>query len=89
MYKTVIRRVRTDQIARRLVKADLPVAKIADLLEFPDSQHIARYFQSVKHISPVAYRKTHVRPSVSLWRSQTGDSFPRSGFAPTAEAELK
>jgi hypothetical protein len=45
-------------------------------------QHIARYFQADKHLSPVAYRKVHVRPGASLWRSQNGDSFPRSGVVP-------
>ena len=79
-----VRRIRTDHIARLLVETDLPVAKIADLLGFPDIQHIARYFQADKHISPVAYRKVHVRPGTSLWRSQNGDSFPRSGVVPMA-----
>ena len=55
--------MRTDQIARLLVETDLPVAKIADLLGFPDMQHIARYFHADKHISPVAYRKAHGRPA--------------------------
>lgn len=76
------RRVRTDQIARLLVETDLPVAKIADLLGFPDVQHIARYFQSDKHLSPVAYRKIYGRLAASSWRSQNGDSFPRSGVVP-------
>ena len=80
------RRVRTDQIARLLVETDLPVAKIADLLGFPDVQHIARYFQADKHLSPVAYRKIYGRPAASPWRSQNGDSFPRSGVVPEATA---
>jgi LacI family transcriptional regulator len=77
-----IRRIRTDHIARLLMETDLPVAKIADLLGFADTQHIARYFQADKHISPVAYRKVHVRPGTALWRSQNGDFFPRSGVVP-------
>jgi len=84
-----VRRLRTDQIARLLVETNLPVAKIADLLGFPDTQHIARYFQADKHLSPVAYRKAHGRPGASLWRSQNGDSFPRSGVVPAAAAGLK
>ncbi len=77
-----IRRVRTDQIARLLVETDLPVAKIADLLGFPDVQHIARYFQADKHLGPVAYRKIYGRPATFPRRSQNGDSFPRSGVVP-------
>jgi LacI family transcriptional regulator len=74
-----IRRVRTDRIARLLVETDLSVAKIADLLGFPDTQHVARYFRADKHLSPVAYRKTHGRPGALQRCSQNGDSFPRSG----------
>jgi len=84
-----VRRIRTDHIAQMLVETDLPVAKIADLLGFPDVQHVARYFQADKHISPVAYRKVHVRPGASPWRSQNGDSFPRSGVVPMAMAGIK
>jgi len=84
-----VRRIRTDHIARLLAETDLPVAKIADLLGFSDTQHIARYFQADKHISPVAYRKVHVRPGASLWRSQNGDSFPRSGVVPNGNAGIK
>jgi len=84
-----VRRIRTDQIARLLVETDLPVAKIADQLGFPDTQHIARYFQAGKRISPVAYRKIHGRPAAALWRSQNGDSFPRSGVVPMAANELE
>jgi LacI family transcriptional regulator len=83
-----VRRVRTDHIARLLVETDLPVAKIADLLGFPDTQHIARYFQADKRISPVAYRKVHGRPGVAPWRSQNGDSFPRSGVVPMTAVEI-
>jgi len=84
-----IRRIRTGHIAQLLVETDLPVAKIADLLGFPDTQHIARYFQTDKKISPVAYRRTYGRPVISSWRSQNGDSFPRSGVVPAAMAGIK
>jgi len=84
-----IRRIRTDHIARLLVETDLPVAKIADLLGFPDTQHIARYFQADKKISPVAYRKTYGQAIVTPWRSQNGDSFPRTGVVPAAMAGIK
>jgi len=77
-----VRRVRTDHIARLLVETDLPVAKIADSLGFSDVQHIARYFQADKRLSPVAYRKTHGWPGATRWSSQNGDSFPRSGVVP-------
>ena len=57
-----IRRVRTDQIARFLVETDLSVTQIADALDFPDFQHVARYFRAVKKISPTAFRRFHGRP---------------------------
>ena len=84
-----IRRVRTDQIARLLIETDLPVGKIADLLGFPDTQHIARYFQAGKHLSPIAYRKAYGPSNVSMSRSQTGDSFPRTGVVPLATLNIK
>jgi LacI family transcriptional regulator len=54
-----IRRARTDQIARLLVESDTAVAKIAEILGFPDAQHVARYFRAGKKISPTTYRKTY------------------------------
>jgi LacI family transcriptional regulator len=61
-----IRRVRTDQIARLLVETNMGVAEIADLLGFADAQHIARYFRSGKHMSPVGYRNTYGRRRAAL-----------------------
>jgi LacI family transcriptional regulator len=52
-----IRRVRTDHIARLLVETHLPVTQIASSCGFEDSQHFARYFRSVKRMSPIEYRK--------------------------------
>jgi len=80
-----IRRVRTDQIAQLLVETDLPVAQIADLLGFADTQHIARYFRAGKHTSPLAYRKAYGPPGTAGWCSQTGDSFPQSGVVPVLQ----
>ena len=80
-----IRRVRTDQIAQLLVETDLPVAQIADLLGFADTQHIARYFRADKHTSPLAYRKTYGTTGLPGWRSQNGDSFPQSGVVPVLQ----
>jgi LacI family transcriptional regulator len=74
-----IRRVRTEQIARLLIETDLPVAQIADLLDFSDVPHIARYFRAGKGISPLAYRKTYGSLEPAGWRSRNGDSFPQSG----------
>jgi LacI family transcriptional regulator len=80
-----IRRVRTDQIARLLVETDLPVAQIADLLGFVDTQHIARYFRAGKHTSPLAYRKAYGPPGLVEWCSQNGDSFTQSGVVPVLQ----
>jgi LacI family transcriptional regulator len=80
-----IRRVRTDHIARMLVETDLPVAQIADVLGFADVQHIARYFRADKQVSPLAYRQKFGRLNPSLWRSQDGGFFPRSGVVGTLQ----
>ena len=77
-----IRRMRTDQIAQLLVETDMPVAQIADLLGFADTQHIARYFRAEKGMSPLAYRKAYGTPGLLSWQSQNGDSFPQSGVVP-------
>jgi LacI family transcriptional regulator len=58
-----IRRVRGDHIARMLVETDLPIAGIAEILGFKDAHHIARYFRSAKHLSPLRYRIAHGRYS--------------------------
>jgi LacI family transcriptional regulator len=56
-----IRRVRTDHMARLLVETDLPVTSIAEMLQFNDAHHFARYFRSGKQITPLRYRKAHGR----------------------------
>ncbi len=56
-----IRRIRTDQIARMLVETNQPVAQIAERLNFPSLQHVARYFHKVKQMTPLAYRRLHGR----------------------------
>jgi LacI family transcriptional regulator len=73
-----IRRVRTDLIARLLVETSMPVAEIADLLGFTDTQHIARYFRAGKGSSPSAYRRSYGR-GAPLGHSQNGYSFPQTG----------
>jgi len=80
-----IRRVRTDQIAQLLVETDLPVAQIADLLGFADTQHIARYFRAGKRVSPLAYRKTYGALGLTDGRSQNGNCFPQSGVVPVLQ----
>jgi LacI family transcriptional regulator len=74
-----IRRVRTDKMAQLLVETQLPVCEIAETLGFGDVQHFARYFRSVKNMSPLAYRKTYAAYSAQNRRSQFGDSFAQSG----------
>jgi LacI family transcriptional regulator len=69
-----IRRVRTDKMAQLLVETQLPVCEIAETLGFGDVQHFARYFRSVKNMSPLAYRKTYAAHSAQHPRSQFGDS---------------
>jgi LacI family transcriptional regulator len=74
-----IRRVRTDKMAQLLVETQLPVCEIAETLGFGDVQHFARYFRSVKKMSPLAYRKAYAAYSAQQPRSQFGDSYTQSG----------
>jgi LacI family transcriptional regulator len=76
-----IRRVRTDQIARLLVETDLPVSAIADLLGFPQVQHVARYFRATKGLSPGRYRQMYGRQNYRGGGSQNGVSFSQTGVA--------
>jgi transcriptional regulator GlxA family with amidase domain len=71
--------VRTDKIAQLLVETQLSVREIADAMGFGDVQHFARYFRSVRNVSPLAYRRSlggHQAPEA---RAQIGDSFTQIG----------
>jgi LacI family transcriptional regulator len=57
-----IRRIRVDLIAQMLMETDLPVSDIARTLGYENLQHIARYFRKEKHMSLVAFRKSHGSP---------------------------
>jgi LacI family transcriptional regulator len=57
-----IRRIRVDLISQMLVETDLPVSDIARALGYENLQHIARYFRKEKHMSLVAFRKSHGSP---------------------------
>jgi LacI family transcriptional regulator len=74
-----IRRVRTDKMAQLLVETQLPVHEIAQTLGFGDVQHFARYFRSVKKMSPLAYRKAFAGYSMQQPRSQFGDNDTQCG----------
>jgi LacI family transcriptional regulator len=74
-----IRRVHTDKMAQLLVETHLPVSKIADTLGFGDVQHFARYFRSVKKMSPLAYRKSYAGYLAQQPRSQFGVLYAQSG----------
>jgi LacI family transcriptional regulator len=74
-----IRRMHADKMAQLLVETHLPVREIAETLGFGDVQHFARYFRSVKKMSPLAYRKAYARYSTQQPHSHSGDSFTQSG----------
>jgi len=83
-----IRRVRTEKIARLLVETELSVAQIADMLEFSDAQHIARYFRAGKQVSPRSYRNTYGLHRHSVQRSQNGDLLSQNSVAMRETKEL-
>ena len=74
-----IRRMHTDKMAQLLAETHLPVREIAETLGFGDAQHFARYFRSVKKMSPLAYRKAYAGYSAQPPRSQFGP-FGTSAF---------
>jgi LacI family transcriptional regulator len=74
-----IRRMHTDKIAQLLVETQQPVCEIAETLGFGDVQHFARYFRSVKKMSPLAYRKAYAGFSSLHPPTHSGDSFAQSG----------
>jgi LacI family transcriptional regulator len=76
-----IRRVRTDMMAQLLVETQLPVREIAEALGFGDVQHFARYFRSVKNMSPLAYRQSFAGHPLQQPRSQFGDYYTQRGVA--------
>ena len=56
-----IRHSRVDQIAKMLVETNQSILQIALSSGFTDANHISRYFQQEKGISPIAYRKQYCR----------------------------
>jgi len=74
-----IRRMHTEKMAQLLVETHLPVREIAETLGFGDVQHFARYFRSVKKMSPLAYRKAHAGYLTQQRGAQFGDSFTQTG----------
>jgi LacI family transcriptional regulator len=60
--KSILREIklaRTEEIARLLLETDMPVSRIAEELGYQSADHLARYFRSVRGISPLAYRKKY------------------------------
>lgn len=54
-----IRHSRVNQIARMLIETNQSILQIALATGFTDANHISRYFQQEKEISPIAYRKQY------------------------------
>lgn len=54
---------RVNHMAEMLIRTNLPVFQIAELLGYPDASNISRYFKRQKGMSPSAYRK-RLAPSV-------------------------
>jgi LacI family transcriptional regulator len=74
-----IRRMHTEKMAQLLVETHLPVREIAETLGFGDVQHFARYFRSVKKMSPLAYRKAYAGYLAQQPGAQFGVSFTQTG----------
>jgi len=58
-----IKRWRCQSIEQMLLETDLSIAKIAIELGHPDAKHIARYFKTVKGLTPGKYRQQNQKRS--------------------------
>ncbi len=58
-----IKKTRVAQIERLLLDTDCTVAEIAKILGFPDADHIASYFRSVRGVNPQTLRSSARRVS--------------------------
>ncbi len=76
-----IRRVRTDRRGQLLVETQLPVREVAEGLGFNDARHFARYYRSVRNVSPLAYRRLVGGQLAPEAGAQISDFFPQSGIA--------
>ncbi len=54
-----IRRVRVERICELLLNTDYSISQVAMLMNFPDCNHISRYFKKEKGVSPVEFRKRY------------------------------
>ncbi len=49
------------EIKRLLIHTDLSIAEISDYMNFPDQSYFTKYFKKLSNLSPIAYRKLHVK----------------------------
>jgi len=54
-----LRRVRIERISQLLLETDLSISQIALKMDFTGIEHISRYFQQEKGMSPLTYRKKY------------------------------
>jgi len=49
------------EIKRLLIHTDLSIAEISDTMNFPDQSYFTKYFKKLSNLSPMAYRRLHVK----------------------------
>ncbi len=54
-----INKVRIEHICSLLTETTMPISQVAKALNFRDIPHFSRYFQKIKGITPLQYRKKH------------------------------
>jgi LacI family transcriptional regulator len=54
-----IRRARAERMVELLLQTNYSISQIAMIMNFPNSNHISRYFRKVKGMSPVEFRKKY------------------------------
>jgi len=49
------------EIKRLLLHTDLSISEISEYMNFPDQSYFTKYFKKLSNLSPLAYRKLHVK----------------------------
>ena len=49
------------EIKRLLLHTDLSISEISEYMNFPDQSYFTKYFKKISNLSPLAYRKLHVK----------------------------
>jgi len=58
---TILHEKTVVEIKRLLIHTELSIAEISETMNFPDQSYFTKYFKKLSNLSPMAYRKLHVK----------------------------